>query len=198
MIYLLVGLGNPGKKYQWNRHNIGMKVLEALAEDFKLSWSSKFKGEFAQFQWKGHKVFLLRPMTYMNLSGESVRACCDFYKLNRENIVVVYDEIDFVLGRIAFRSKGSSGGHNGLRSIESHLGGQDYKRLRLGVGRPLFGSVSSWVLSDFQAQDSQLIVDMIDWAQEGLLYLVEQNSLEAAAGKYNKNLNQTLEQKEDS
>ncbi len=181
---LVVGLGNPGSEYATTRHNIGMMILEEMFGS-SMGWKSKFKGEYLQSNIGKEKAIFLRPMTYMNLSGESVRPCMDFFKIDRKNLLVIHDELDLPFGTIMFKNGGGYAGHNGLKSIGQHIGGAEYKRLRLGIGRPKHGDVSNFVLSSFSAEE-QLSLD--HYLQEGVkaleFFLV--NGFTKAAEKYNR------------
>ena len=153
---LVVGLGNPGREYARNRHNVGWMVLDELARRHGGSWRGKFSGQLAEIRLDGHKVALLKPETYMNESGRSVAAAARFYKLEPDAVLVVHDEGDFDLGRLQARLGGGLAGHNGLRSLAQHLKTQDFMRLRIGVGRPERGDprpLADYVLSDFEAHD---------------------------------------------
>ncbi len=153
---LVVGLGNPGRAYERNRHNVGWMVVEELARRHGASWRAKFNGRLAEVRLDGHRVALLKPETYMNESGRSVAAAAKFFKVEPDATLVVHDEGDFDLGRLQARKGGGLGGHNGLRSIAQHLGTQDFLRLRIGVGRPERGdrrSLADYVLADFEPQD---------------------------------------------
>jgi PTH1 family peptidyl-tRNA hydrolase len=153
---LVVGLGNPGREYARNRHNVGWMVAEELARRHGGSWRSKFSGQLAEIRLDSHKVALLKPETYMNESGRSVGAAVRFYKLDPDAVLVVHDEGDFDLGRLQLRLGGGAAGHNGLRSIAQHLKTQDFMRLRVGVGRPERGDprpLADYVLSDFAPHD---------------------------------------------
>ncbi len=147
---LIVGLGNPGKQYVDTRHNIGFKVIDEIAKVYSCDFTkSKFSAQITSFSQKNKKIFLLKPETYMNNSGVSVRAALDFYKLIPKNVIVVHDDIDLDLGRIKIKIGGGSAGHNGIRSIDSHIG-KEYLRVRVGVGRPDHKmDVSNFVLGNF-------------------------------------------------
>jgi PTH1 family peptidyl-tRNA hydrolase len=153
---LVVGLGNPGREYARNRHNVGWMVVEELARRHDASWRAKFNGQLAELRLDGHKVALLKPETYMNESGRSVAAAAKFFKVEPDAILVVHDEGDFDLGRLQARKGGGLAGHNGLRSIAQHLRTQDFLRLRVGVGRPERGDrrpLADYLLSDFESHD---------------------------------------------
>jgi PTH1 family peptidyl-tRNA hydrolase len=153
---LVVGLGNPGREYARNRHNVGWMVVDELARRHGASWRSKFSGQLAEIRLDGHKVALLKPETYMNESGRSIGAAASYFKVDPDAVLIVHDEGDLDLGRLQLRLGGGLGGHNGLRSIASHLKTQDFLRLRVGVGRPKRGDprpLADYVLSDFQPHD---------------------------------------------
>lgn len=155
----IVGLGNPGKQYEQTRHNIGFEVVDTLSNRWNIPLSqSKFKGLYGIGLYNGEKVLLLKPLTYMNLSGESVRAVVDYYQLDLENILVIYDDLDLPVGKIRLRQKGSPGGHNGIKSITAHLGTQQFNRIRIGVDRPDTGmSVPDYVLGKFHQEERPII-----------------------------------------
>jgi PTH1 family peptidyl-tRNA hydrolase len=153
---LVVGLGNPGREYAGNRHNVGFMVADELGRRHGASWRSKFSGELADVRLDEHRVALLKPQTYMNESGRSVQAAARFFKLDPDAILVVHDESDLELGRLQARFGGGLAGHNGLRSIAAHLKTQDFLRLRVGVGRPGRGDprpLADYLLSDFEPED---------------------------------------------
>jgi PTH1 family peptidyl-tRNA hydrolase len=153
---LVVGLGNPGREYASNRHNVGYLVADELARRHGGSWRTKFSGQHAEIRLDGHKVALLKPETFMNESGRAVSAAARFYKLEPDEVLVIHDEGDFDLGRLELKVGGGLGGHNGLRSVAQHLKTQDFLRLRIGVGRPERGDrrpLADYVLSNFEPHD---------------------------------------------
>ncbi len=156
--FLLIGLGNPGTRYAHNRHNIGFMAVDAIAEKYGFpNWSQKFQGHTAEGKIGTHKVFLLKPQTFMNLSGESAGALARFYKIPLENIIVFHDELDLPLAKVRVKCGGGNGGHNGLKSLDAHLG-QDYWRVRMGIGHPGDKDmVSPYVLSDFSKEEAPAI-----------------------------------------
>jgi PTH1 family peptidyl-tRNA hydrolase len=182
---LVVGLGNPGREYARNRHNVGAMVAEELARRHGGSWRSKFHGQVADVRIDQHKVGLLKPETYMNESGRAVGAAARFFKVEPDAVLVVHDEGDFDLGRLQVRLGGGLAGHNGLRSIARDLGTQDFMRLRVGVGRPERGDprpLADYVLSDFEPHDdAEAIVARAADAVETL----DAEGLEAAQRKLN-------------
>ena len=150
--FLLIGLGNPGKDYAKNRHNIGFMAADAVAERYKFSsWTKKFRGLLAEGTIGGEKVFLLKPQTYMNLSGESAGEASRFYKIPLENIIVIHDELDLDFGFAKLKRSGGNAGHNGLENIESHIG-KDFLRFRFGIGK-ISGDNTKHVLSDFSKKE---------------------------------------------
>jgi PTH1 family peptidyl-tRNA hydrolase len=151
---LIAGLGNPGAKYQDNRHNIGFMAVDEIHRRHSFSpWSRKFKAEIAEGDLAGRKVMLIKPQTFMNLSGEAVGEAMRFYKLTPADLVVIYDELDLPAGKARLKTGGGSGGHNGIKSIDAHCG-KDYRRLRLGIGHPgVKELVHNHVLGDFAKAD---------------------------------------------
>ena len=148
---LVAGLGNPESRYAHHRHNLGFRVLDALAAGLRVEWTRKFDADFGQAQVAGAKVVLLKPMTFMNNSGDAVGAAARFFKLSPSEVVVVHDELDLPLGRIQLKVGGGNNGHNGLKSVEAGLGTKEFGRLRLGIGRPPEGwDPADFVLSDFR------------------------------------------------
>lgn len=157
---LIVGLGNPGSKYDGTRHNAGFAVLFELLRRSGDIAKEKFKGAFVKTRLAGEVAGLLLPQTYMNRSGDSVRPAYDFFNLNPEDVIVVHDELDLPLGRVKIKKGGGHGGHNGLRSISAQIGG-DYIRIRCGIGRPLKGDVTGYVLGRFGTDDRELAQGMM-------------------------------------
>jgi len=182
---LVVGLGNPGRDYAHNRHNVGHMVVDELALRHDASWKSKFSGQLADVRIEGHKVGLLKPETYMNESGRSVKAAAQFYKVEPDAILVVHDESDLEVGRLQARRGGGLAGHNGLRSVAQHLGTPDFLRLRVGVGRPGRGDrrdLADYVLSDFEPhEDAEALVRRAAEAVETL----DAAGLEATQRQFN-------------
>ena len=154
-MFLIVGLGNPGRQYEHTRHNAGFDVMDALAEKYNISISeSGHKALFGKGMIGGQKVILAKPQTFMNLSGESLRPIMDFYKLEPEDFIIIHDDIDLDVGRLRIRRKGSAGGHNGLKSIISHLGSMDFPRVKIGVGeKPKGYDLADYVLGHFTGDD---------------------------------------------
>jgi len=160
-LFLIAGLGNPGKDYGRTRHNVGFMVVERLAREWKANWSSesRFKARLAQADYERRKALLCEPQTYMNLSGEAVVAVANFYKVPVADTLVVVDDADLPLGQVRLRPSGSSGGHHGLDSIERHLGTRQYPRLRIGIGRQPGGAreITGYVLGRFSESETGLL-----------------------------------------
>lgn len=171
---LIAGLGNPGSRYAGNRHNIGYMALDAIAREFDAStWSRKFSGEVAEAMVGTRKVLLVKPMTFMNESGRTVGEAARFFKIDPADIVVIHDELDLAPAKMRVKRGGGNGGHNGLRSIDAHLGTRDYRRIRLGIGHP--GSreaVNPHVLGDFAKVDAEWLHPLIDAVARHLESLV--------------------------
>ena len=161
-MYLVVGLGNPGKEYEGTRHNIGFEAIDYLSDKYNIELNrEKFKGVFGEGFIKGKKVILLKPTTYMNLSGESVRAVMDFYKLDpTKDIIVIADDISLPTGKIRIRAKGSAGGHNGLKSIIAHAGTDQFTRIKVGVGANQ-GDLVKHVLGKFSKGEREIVDDAV-------------------------------------
>lgn len=181
-----MGLGNPGKQYEVTRHNAGFMVMDELANQLSISINQiKFKGMVGEGRVGAEKVVLLKPLTYMNLSGESLIQVIQFYKLELSEILVIYDDLDTPLGQIRLRLKGSAGGHNGIKSIIQHLGSEQFCRIRVGIGRPPQGKkVVDYVLEPFSKEEEGEINAVIKTSAEAArLWLTE--PFEQVMNKYN-------------
>lgn len=164
-MWLIVGLGNPGKDYEKHRHNVGFMVVDAVAADNPALplFKRKYKGLVTEGQIAGSKVILLKPETFMNLSGESVVKAAQFYKIPPEKIIVFHDELDLSPAEVRVKQGGGNAGHNGLKSMQQHLGTPDFWRVRIGIGRPAHkGQVSSYVLSNFSKEDMDCVPDLVE------------------------------------
>lgn len=185
---LIVGLGNPGSKYEQTRHNIGFEAVDTLAKSWQLSWQQnrRFQGLFSEGRATGgNKIYLLKPLTYMNLSGQSIRAVTDWYKLPTDSLLVIYDEMDLPLGRLRVRLGGSAGGHNGMKSIISHLGNENFPRLRIGIGKSNQKEETiSHVLGRFSPDDSQLMTKVLKLVVE-VVEVSLKEGVEKAMSLYN-------------
>ena len=181
--WLIVGLGNPGKDYAHTRHNVGFRALDLLAEKLKCKVDKgKFQGLYGQTVYNGRKLFLLKPQTYMNLSGRSVLQLSAFFKIPPARIIVLFDDISLEPGRLRLRKDGSAGGHNGIKSIIQELGSQDFPRVKIGVGakpHPEY-DLADWVLSTFTAQEEKALAPAIDRAADAALCIIDKGIAEAS------------------
>lgn len=167
--HLVVGLGNPEPRYAHNRHNVGFMVVERLADEAGIDLGrQKFKGLYGTGTIEGVPVVLLKPMTFMNLSGRAVAPAAKFFDIAPERILVAYDEIDLPHGRLRLKIGGGHAGHNGVRSMMAELGSPEFVRLRVGIGRPQHGTVSDFVLQDFAGEERAFLPDLLDRAAAAL------------------------------
>ena len=175
-IFMVVGLGNPGSRYENNRHNIGFMAVDDIVRRHRFSaWRKKFDGVFCEAVIGDAKIYALKPQTFMNLSGNAVQALAAFYKIRPENIIVFYDELDLVPGKLRVRQGGGANGHNGLKSIDAHLG-QNYWRVRLGIGRPPEKEqVTAYVLGDFAKADALWLDKLLPVIAEEFPLLLQKN-----------------------
>lgn len=180
---LVLCLGNPGKSYEYTRHNIGFLVGEALAGQLgcSLRHRKEFLGDFTQGHIGEVKVMILLPTTYMNLSGESLRRCRDFFKLPLTHLMVVCDDVALPFGKLRLRDRGSCGGHNGLKSVEMALGSQQYSRLKIGVGRKEDISLSDFVLGPFDPEEFKQLPEIVEQAKSTVLVWAEEGYAKAVA-----------------
>lgn len=185
-MYIIAGLGNPGKEYTGSRHNIGFATIAKLADKYNIDVTdSKFKGLYGKGMIEGEKVLLVEPLTYMNNSGECIREILDYFKESEENLIVVYDDIDLAPGKLRVRPQGSAGGHNGIKSIIKHLGNQNFKRVRIGVGaKPSGWDLADWVLGHFAGQDKLDAEAGVEKACEAVACIIRED-INSTMNKYN-------------
>ncbi|WAM32049.1 aminoacyl-tRNA hydrolase [Caldicellulosiruptor naganoensis] len=173
MDYIIAGLGNPGERYTFTRHNAGFLAIDYLAQTFNTKVDRiNFKGLVGSFEYAGKKVLLLKPMTYMNASGDSIIEAVNFYKIKPEKLIVIYDDIAFDVGVVKMRKKGSDGGHNGMKSIIQRLGTEEFPRIRIGIGIPKEDMIK-YVLSEFEDDEKQKVFRAIEKAAQGIKILLE-------------------------
>ena len=186
-MYIIVGLGNPGKEYDWTRHNIGFAAVDYIADKYNIELNRiKFKGVFGEGFIEGKKVILLKPTTYMNLSGESIREVINFYKISNEEVIVIYDDISLEVGKIRIREKGSAGGHNGIKSIISHVG-EKFLRIKFGIGASGGKDKTvGFVLGRFSKEDEQEVKEGIENSSKMALALIDGEKIEKIMQLYNK------------
>ncbi|MFU8802668.1 MAG: aminoacyl-tRNA hydrolase [Bradymonadaceae bacterium] len=182
--FLIAGLGNPGSKYEGTRHNIGFAGVERFGRRHQMALTqTKFHGRYATGSAVGQDIVLLEPQTFMNLSGQSVVPAMRFYGIEPESLIVLHDEIDLEPGTLRLKAGGGHGGHNGLRDIIARLGSRDFYRLRLGVGRPEHGNVTSHVLGRFRADEEPVIDDLLERACDAIEVLMTEG-IGAAQNRY--------------
>ena len=187
-MYIIAGLGNPGKKYEETRHNMGFMAVDFLAEKYDIKVNKiRFRALTGEGRIAGQKVLLLKPQTYMNLSGESVRSLLDYYKVDEEQeLLVIYDDISLGVGQIRIRAKGSAGGHNGIKNIIAHLGGQVFPRIKVGVGeKPPKWDLADYVLGHFSKEEQEQMEEGYEHAVCAVKEIVTGN-IEAAMNEYNR------------
>ncbi|AIS61483.1 aminoacyl-tRNA hydrolase [Listeria ivanovii] len=159
---LIAGLGNPGKKYERTRHNVGFMVVDELSFRHQTPWKkAKFNGMVSEINVNGEKMLLVKPLTFMNASGECIRPLMDYYNIPMKDVLIIYDDLDLPVGKIRLRQKGSAGGHNGMKSIIQHVKTQEFNRIRVGVSRPSHGEVINYVLGDFPKSEQADIIEAI-------------------------------------
>lgn len=185
-MYLIAGLGNPSRTYEGTRHNIGFTMIDAIGNKFGIDVTTKkHKALVGRGIIDGMRVILAKPQTYMNLSGESIREIADFYKIEPENIIIIYDDISLDVGQLRIRKKGSAGGHNGIKNIIAHLGTQEFPRIKVGIGNKLEGwDLADYVLSKYSKAEQEALEE----ASEGVIGAVKlmlMDDIEAAMNKYN-------------
>lgn len=180
---LIVGLGNPGKKYHETKHNIGFMCLDSFVDKEKTAFKkdNKFHGEVVKIG----NVVLLKPHTFMNLSGQSVRACIDYYDIDVEDVLIIYDDLALPLGKLRLREKGSAGGHNGIKNIISHLGTQEFKRVRVGIDSNKLIETKDYVLGKFSKQEKQELEPKIDLVNEIIRDFKSNTDFKLIMNKYN-------------
>jgi len=187
-MFLIAGLGNPEKKYEGTRHNIGFDAVRILADKSNITLNkNKFRAIVGEGYIGGEKVILVLPQTYMNLSGESVGEIASFYKIENEDIIIIHDDISLETGRLRIRPKGSAGGHNGLKSIISHLGNDNFCRIKIGVGAPKHEDydLADYVLGSFSKEENTILVPVLKDAASAVECIIKQ-SVSDAMNKYNR------------
>lgn len=184
-ISLVAALGNHGAQYARTRHNIAWQMIEYLPFFDDLDWKEKFKGEFAQYRRDNHTIFFLKPLTYMNLSGQSLVALMNYFHIEPDEILVIHDELELDFGVLGFKQNGGLAGHNGLRSTANCLGTRDFKRMRLGISRPTHRDITSYVLGNFSQDEQPLLPTYFEEAAK-LLELCLAQGFDAVEKKYKK------------
>lgn len=185
-MYLIVGLGNPEKEYANTRHNMGFNVINKIAEEYKIEvTNNKNEGLFWMGEIEGEKVILLKPQTYMNESGKSVIKFKNFYKIPEENVIVIYDDIDLQPAKIRIRKKGSPGTHNGMKSVTGHLGTNNFPRVRVGIGSPVYkDDLINYVIGKISKEEAKKLDEGVEKAKNAVVEIIK-NGIDVAMNKYN-------------
>ena len=184
---LIVGLGNIGPQYKGTRHNAGFLTVDCLADRLNLKYKlvQKHKAYVAEYNSLGNKAIIIKPTTYMNLSGEAVRKVMQFYKIDVEDILIINDDMDLPVGKIRLRASGSAGGHNGLKSIIENIGTKDFKRIKVGIGRDKQIPVVDYVLGKFRNDDKELILSSVNKASDVIESFIENTDWQKISSSYN-------------
>ena len=186
-MFVIVGLGNPEKKYFGTRHNVGFDTIDALSDKYNIGLTeTKFKAAYGKGRIGNERVILVKPLTYMNLSGEAVAPICNYFKVDsKSDLIIISDDVELDVGKIRVRPKGSAGGHNGLKSIIAQLGHDEFSRVRVGVGKkPREWDMVDWVLGHFEGEDAKAIKEGIEDATGAVLEIIE-NGTDSAMNKFN-------------
>ena len=183
---IIIGLGNIGREYENTRHNAGFMAIDKLAKMLEMDFNQeKFSAYFAKKKIDGEDIILLKPTTYMNNSGIALRQCMDFYKVPSEDILVLYDDMDMPVGKLRLRQKGSAGGHNGIKSIISHIGTQEFDRIRIGIGKDKLIPVVDWVLGKFPQEQQDDLNHALEHAAKAAKFSIK-HSFSDTMNRYNK------------
>ena len=183
---IIVGLGNPGNEYSKTKHNIGFQIIDKLSEFYNVKLDIiNFQAKYGILKINNEKIFLVKPLTYMNNSGISVRKIMNFYKIKLSELLVIQDDMDLKIGKLKLRTHGSSGGHNGIKSIIEMLNSQEFKRIKVGIGHPINESVINWVLTPFNKSNEIIIDEVMNKATEAIKYWINTNDFNKAMNKFN-------------
>lgn len=185
-MYLIIGLGNPEEEYSKTRHNMGFNTINKLTQKYNIKITkNKYEGLYETGEIEGQRVILIKPQTYMNLSGNCVKQFVDFYKVEKENILVIYDDMDIEPGTIKIRKKGSAGGHNGMKSIIQMLGTEEFPRIRIGIGRPEHnGDEINYVIGAIPKEEIPKLEEGTEKAKEAIIEILK-NGIDKAMNKFN-------------
>ncbi|HGA1394563.1 TPA: aminoacyl-tRNA hydrolase [Streptococcus agalactiae] len=188
MVKMIVGLGNPGSKYNDTKHNIGFMAVDRIVKklDVNFTEDKNFKAEIGSDFINGEKIYFIKPTTFMNNSGIAVKALLTYYNISIKDMIIIYDDLDMEVGKIRFRQKGSAGGHNGIKSIIAHLGTQEFDRIKVGIGRPDGRmTVINHVLGKFDKNDEIMISNTLDKVDNAVNYYLQTNDFQKTMQKYN-------------
>lgn len=188
MVKMIVGLGNPGSKYNDTKHNIGFMAVDRIVKNLDVNFTEdkNFKAEIGSDFINGEKIYFIKPTTFMNNSGIAVKALLTYYNISIKDMIIIYDDLDMEVGKIRFRQKGSAGGHNGIKSIIAHLGTQEFDRIKVGIGRPNGRmTVIKHVLGKFDKNDEIMISNTLDKVDNAVNYYLQTNDFQKTMQKYN-------------
>ncbi|HGD3002116.1 TPA: aminoacyl-tRNA hydrolase [Streptococcus agalactiae] len=188
MVKMIVGLGNPGSKYNDTKHNIGFMAVDRIVKNLDVNFTEdkNFKAEIGSDFINGEKIYFIKPTTFMNNSGIAVKALLTYYNISIKDMIIIYDDLDMEVGKIRFRQKGSAGGHNGIKSIIAHLGTQEFDRIKVGIGRPNGRmTVINHVLGKFDKNDETMISNTLDKVDNAVNYYLQTNDFQKTMQKYN-------------
>lgn len=188
MVKMIVGLGNPGSKYNDTKHNIGFMAVDRIVKNLDVNFTEdkNFKAEIGSDFINGEKIYFIKPNTFMNNSGIAVKALLTYYNISIKDMIIIYDDLDMEVGKIRFRQKGSAGGHNGIKSIIAHLGTQEFDRIKVGIGRPNGRmTVINHVLGKFDKNDEIMISNTLDKVDNAVNYYLQTNDFQKTMQKYN-------------
>ncbi|HGA0145777.1 TPA: aminoacyl-tRNA hydrolase [Streptococcus agalactiae] len=188
MVKMIVGLGNPGSKYNDTKHNIGFMAIDRIVKNLDVNFTEdeNFKAEIGSDFINGEKIYFIKPTTFMNNSGIAVKALLTYYNISIKDMIIIYDDLDMEVGKIRFRQKGSAGGHNGIKSIIAHLGTQEFDRIKVGIGRPNGRmTVINHVLGKFDKNDEIMISNTLDKVGNAVKYYLQTNDFQKTMQKYN-------------
>lgn len=188
MVKMIVGLGNPGSKYEKTKHNIGFMAIDKIVNNLDVTFTEdkNFKAQIGSTFINHEKVYFVKPTTFMNNSGIAVKALLTYYNISVEDLIVIYDDLDMEVGKLRLRSKGSAGGHNGIKSIIAHIGTQEFNRIKVGIGRPLKGmTVINHVMGQFNTEDNIVISLTLDRVVNAVNFYLQENDFEKTMQKFN-------------
>lgn len=188
MVKMIIGLGNPGSKYEKTKHNIGFMAIDKIVNNLDVTFTEdkNFKAQIGSTFINHEKVYFVKPTTFMNNSGIAVKALLTYYNISVEDLIVIYDDLDMEVGKLRLRSKGSAGGHNGIKSIIAHIGTQEFNRIKVGIGRPLKGmTVINHVMGQFNTEDNIVISLTLDRVVNAVNFYLQENDFEKTMQKFN-------------
>lgn len=184
--YLIAGLGNPGIEYEKTRHNTGFGIIDLLIKELKIDLDKKkYNALYSIYKENNNKYIIVKPLTYMNSSGEAISKLCSFYKVNVNDVIVAYDDLDLPIGKVRLRKSGSAGGHNGIKSIISMLNSEEFKRIRVGISKDSKIEVIDYVLGKFKGESLKIHKEGMQKAKDALMYFIECNDFDKVMSKFN-------------